>query len=79
MYDDLVILTMFQHLFGEDFIENPSLREAFTQNKDVNRPIAIIGDSFLNLRARKCGEKIADVSGWVVESILNEEHPETAP
>ena len=26
----------------------------------------------------KCGEMIADVSGWVVESILNEEHPEPA-
>ncbi len=53
MYDDSIFLTMFQHLFGEDFIENPSLREAFTQNKDVNRPIAIIGDSFLNLVVNK--------------------------
>ena len=26
----------------------------------------------------KCGEMIADVSGWVVESILNEEYPELA-
>jgi hypothetical protein len=27
----------------------------------------------------KCGEMVADVSGWIVEAILNQEHPELTP
>ena len=26
----------------------------------------------------KCGDMLADVSGWVVEAILDHEHPELA-
>jgi len=36
-------------LFGEDFIDNPSVEEALTQEDDTNRALAIIGDSVLNL------------------------------
>jgi len=42
-------LAHLRELFGENFIDNTSVKEAFTQNNDMNRPLAVIGDSVLNL------------------------------
>ena len=42
-------LAKLRELFGDDFVNNSSVREAFTQEGDLNRPLAVIGDSVLNL------------------------------
>lgn len=36
-------------VFGLGFNDNPRIREALTQDEDLNRSLAIIGDSVLNL------------------------------
>ena len=52
------------HLYGRSFDNrNPENLEAFMERYDEIYS--------------ECGKMLADVSGWVVESILNEEHPET--
>ena len=51
------------HLYGRSFDgRKPEDNEAFMARYDEIYS--------------KCGEMLADVSGWVVESILNVEHPE---
>ena len=42
-------LPKLRELLGENFINNPSVEEAFTQKNYTNRPLAVIGDSVLNL------------------------------
>ena len=53
MQRESIFLTYLKEIFGEDFIDNRILSESFTQNEDVNRPLAIVGDSVLNLVVNK--------------------------
>ena len=48
-----VFLNELQKLFGNKLLKNPSLSEALTQNEDYNRPLAMIGDSVLDLVVNK--------------------------
>jgi len=47
-----IFLGQLAHYFGINYIDDPIVEESLHQNDDINRPIAEIGDSILNLTVK---------------------------
>lgn len=49
---DSILLTKLETVIGENFLENEYVIEALSEYRDINKPIALVGDSILNFTVK---------------------------